>query len=338
MKMKKVPLVDELFQGAVSLEKTEEGVKPWRIPYADYELFPPNGIGGKAEQAAGVRLCFASDTAEVELHLLPSDANRQFDCVVDGQLMGTETLAAGEKTVVFRGLPPEDKTIELYLSQSHAVTVTGLYIGEGATFEIPPVDRPRWITYGSSITQCAAAASPAQTWPALVARGQRLHLTCLGYSGNCSIEPMVARMIRDLPADFISLCLGINIYGQNSYNMRTFRPAVIGFIEIVREKHGDIPLVVMSPIYCQPREVTENKVGLTLVQIREEIAAAVQSLQNRGDRNLHYISGLDIFGPEYAHHLPDQLHPDADGYRIMAENFQKRVMPIVQIQNRAGAR
>ena len=33
-----------------------------------------------------------------------------------------------------------------------------------------------------------------------------------------------------------------------------------------------------------------------------------------------------IFGPEHIDHLPDRLHPDAEGYRIMADNFEKYVM------------
>jgi len=30
-----------------------------------------------------------------------------------------------------------------------------------------------------------------------------------------------------------------NIYGNGSLNPRTFRPAIIGFVQILREKHTD---------------------------------------------------------------------------------------------------
>lgn len=324
--MKTISISDELFQGAVSLERTEQGVKPWRIPYREFELFPPNGINGTAEQAAGVRLRFESDTTTVELRVAPSPNERTFDCVVNGELRETGHLRPEADTVTFRGLPPEAKMIDIYFSQTAPVTMAQLRVDESASFHIPRDKRPRWITYGSSITQCAAAASPAQTWPALVARDQGLHLTCLGYSGNCHMEPMVARMIRDLPADFISLCLGINVYGGNSYGPRTFRAAVIGFIQIVREKHKETPLLVISPIYSPLREENENAVGLNLVKMREEIEAAVRSLQKLGDANLYYLNGLELLGPEYASRLPDNLHPDAEGYRIMARRFQQLLM------------
>lgn len=321
--MKPIDLRDELFQGAVSLERTPDGVKPWRIHHREYELFPPNGIGGRAEIPAGVRLRLASDTSALGLRVVPSDQERPFDCVVDGTIRETFALAPGQADVAFRGLPAGDKTIELYLPVNQPVTVTGLELDDSAAFRTPEDLRPRWIAYGSSITQCASAASPAETWPAIVARERRLHLTCLGFSGNCHLEPMVARMIRDRPADLISCCLGINVYGSATYSPRTFRAAVIGFLQIVREKHRLTPIVVSSPIVSPPRESKENAVGFTLAAIRAEVEAAVDALRRHGDDNLYYLNGLDWFGPEFADYLPDQLHPNAEGYRIMARRLRQ---------------
>ncbi|WP_246132382.1 hypothetical protein [Paenibacillus hemerocallicola] len=41
------------------------------------------------------------------------------------------------------------------------------------------------------------------------------------------------RLIRDLPAKLITLCVGINIYGFGSLNARTLRSSLIGFISII---------------------------------------------------------------------------------------------------------
>jgi lysophospholipase L1-like esterase len=140
---------------------------------------------------------------------------------------------------------------------------------------------------------------------------------------------MVARMIRDLPADYLSMCVGINIMGGGSLSARTFQAAVIGFIEIVREKHPDTPYAVMSPIFSLSRETTENRVEMTLVKMREQIAEAVAKLQGYGDGNLFYIDGLDLMGGEFDSYMPDHLHPNAEGYRIMAERFMK-LQPFVR--------
>jgi len=185
----------------------------------------------------------------------------------------------------------------------------------------------KWITYGSSITQCRDADSPSQTWPALVARKNNLDLTCMGYGGQCHLDPMVALTIRDLPSDIISLCLGINIYGASSLNERTFQPGILGFVQILREKHMDIPIIVMSPIYSPDREENPNEVGMTLQMMRSEIKNSVDILKSLGDVNIHYIDGLAVFDKQYETLLPDKLHPNNEGYSIMANNISNFLAP-----------
>ena len=323
--MRNVPLQDELFRGAVSLERGDGWAKPWRLPFADLALYPPNGIGGTAERAAGVRLGLVSDTRALAVSILPSEGDTQLDCVVDGELLATRTVASGVGRALFEDLPPGSKRVEVFLSQRVAVRVSGLEIDDRAAYSTLSQDRPRWVTYGSSITHCMEAASPAQTWPALVARRCGWDLTCLGFGGNCHLEPMVARMIRGLPADLISMCVGINVQGGASLNPRTFRPAVIGFVQIVREGHPGVPIAVMSPILSPPRETVRNVVGLSLTDMRGEIQEAVAALRARGDSDVHYVDGLAVFGAAHLPRLPDLLHPDAEGYRILADNFVREV-------------
>src|SRR5690606_2005964 len=132
----------------------------------------------------------------------------------------------------------------------------------------------------------------------------------------------VARMIRDLPAERISMCVGTNICGMASLSPRTFAPALIGFIRTIREGHATTPIVVMSPIINPPRESTPNAVGFTLAAMREVIAATVATLRGLGDENLHYVDGLRVFGPDHAAYLEFGAHPGPEGYRILAANFE----------------
>lgn len=324
--MQRIALDHSLFRGAVSLEPVGDGIKPWRIPYRDFALFPPNGIGGTAAHSAGVRLRFMSDTTSVTLELAPAEIPVQVDLVSGKEPVMTQQLEPGETAVRFERLPDRDKPIDLYLPQKSSAVVKSLGIDDGAAWRIPEASGPKWIAYGSSITQCGGAISPAQTWPAIVARRFGLDLTCLGYSGNCHLEPMVARMIRDLDADLISLCVGINVYGGGTLNKRTFQAAVIGFVQIVREKHPDTPIAVMSPIWSPPRETTTNAAGFTLSDMRAEVEEAVAAMAALGDKHLHYVNGLSVFDETLAEHLPDQLHPNGTGYTIMGASYGDKVM------------
>ncbi|NYE03423.1 hypothetical protein F4694_000142 [Bacillus niacini] len=332
--MKQIPLSEKLFHGAVSLEKTKEYVKPWRIPFDKKEFFPPNGISGQAELPAGVRIKIRSNTQLIKIGIVEAAELMEMDCLIDGSLVKTAYIPTGDTMVSFDSLAGQSKLIEIYLSQKVPVSISGIWIDEGAEWELVDDSRLRWITYGSSITHCYYSDSPSQTWPALAAKKMDFHLTCLGYSGNCHLEPMVARMMRDLPADFISICAGINIVGGNTLSERTFSPALIGFIETIRDVHKDVPLVIISPIFHRESEKIENQVGLSLEKVRYEIVQIVDLFKSHGDQNIYYIDGLDLFGEEYEKFMPDGLHPNGAGDKIMAVRFQQLIeshVPIIVI-------
>ncbi|UQZ35634.1 GDSL family lipase [Paenibacillus sp. PK3_47] len=319
--MRPLDLTDEWFHGAVSLEHRKEGIKPWRIPFADYDLFPPGGIGGKAEICSGVRLGFFTDSAELFISFAPLAEAAVMDSMVDGVLFQSLRLPAGETRADFRELPAGVKELEIYLPQNTGVTVTGLLVNAEAFCDPLPDARPKWVTYGSSITQCVAAASPSRTWPAIAAAACGFNLTNLGFSGNCHMEPMIGRMIRGLSADFISICAGVNIYGAATVSPRMFSPLLIGLLETIREGHPQTPLLVISPIYGTIRETEENPLGFTLPLMRSGIRETVELLRRRGDRHLYYVDGLDWLGQEDEALLTDGLHPGAEGYEVMGRRF-----------------
>ena len=313
------------WQGAISLHRAAEWTQPWRLPFDDLALFPPDALRERAAMPAGVRISFRSDTTTLAGRIAPADAESSpIDLLCDGQLHASAEIG-GRDSFEFRGLPAGEKLMELWLPQYGELRLRSLEISDGASLAPFEDSRPRWITYGSSITHCRTAASPSRTWPAIVAREHGLNLTCLGYGGQCHLDAMIARLMRDLPADFISIKVGINIYGSDSLGPRAFRPAVIGFVETLRERHDSIPIAVISPIFSPPREDTPNGVGFTLRAMRDEVAEAVTAIRSRGGDNVHYVDGLRLFGPEHAHMLPDDLHPDAEGYATMGHNFLREV-------------
>jgi len=316
------------WQGSISLEITDEWVMPWRIPYLEKDLFPPDdGLPLRASMAAGVRISFRSNTTSLAGAFIPCPETPKLDLYCDGKPAGSLELG-GKHAFEFNGLPHEEKLIELWLPQLYEFRLKSLEVDDGATLQPFKDDHPKWITYGSSISHCGAAESPSQTWPAIVARERGLNLTCLGFGGQCHLDPMIARMIRDLPADFISIKSGINVYGANSLGPRAFKPALIGTVKTIREKHPETPIALISSIFSPERETTPNAAGFTLQQMRDEVEDAVRRLRKTGDRNVHYFNGLDLLGPDLVHRMPnDGVHPDAEGYKLIARNFLEKIIP-----------
>jgi len=310
--------------GAVSLERSKDWTMPWRIPEAERGLFHAE-LAARAAEPSGVRIAFRSDTTSLAGVIEPHPALLKLELVADGKSVGSAALA--ERTEFrFQGLPKGKKRMELWLPQGGEFRLRTLELSDRASLEKLEDTRPRWTTYGSSITQCGEADVPTGTWPAVVAREHGLHLTSLGFGGQCHLDPMIARVMRDMPADFLSMCVGINVMGDATMSARTFAPGIIGFVKIVREKHPLTPLVVMSAICAPDFETTPNVLGLTLAMTRPEVKAAVDALRAHGDGNVHYVDGLDIFGSDLAHLLPDKLHPNTEGYRRLAENFLEKVV------------
>lgn len=265
-----------------------------------------------------------------------------------------ESPAGTEHIVEFDDIPEGVHLLELWLSNVGPQRLKKLEIDQGSTWKIAVDSRPRWITHGSSITHCmgidamqfpglpfgtGSAWSPARTWPATAARLADLNLTSLGYGGQCCLDQPVARMIRELPADVISLKLGINVHNHGAMGLRSFGQAALGFIQTIREgRHAETPLLIISPIwggfredlshsalvFAPDREETDPRFP-NLKQMRQELKRVVGLLRTRGDENLIYLDGSELFsGADYLKNpvlMPDELHPNGDGYELMGERF-----------------
>ncbi|TWD72019.1 lysophospholipase L1-like esterase [Kribbella amoyensis] len=308
----------ELWHGALSWAPADGWSQPWRLPPAlERRAYAPV-LFEKAKAPAGVRAVLTTDARELTLELdSGADDSSPVDLLVDGELAQRASVGAGPNEFTFT-LPGRPATIEVWLPQHGPARLGAVRLRDASGLpDAPPPPRFRWLCYGSSITQCRHAPGPTETWPALVARAQGWDLRCLGFGGQCHLDPVVAETLRDQPADLISLCLGINVYGNGSYSTRTWRGRVADFVARVRDGHAGTPIVVQSPIASPEREATTNRTGLTLAEVREEVHQVIRDL-SADDPNLHLVDGSSILTVEEADQLADGLHPGPLGYRTMA--------------------
>lgn len=369
------PVEPAFVRGAIDLEHTARGILPHRLPAWAREQFPDPGLAMAEAQTSGVRVAFRTRATTVELETVPTRMAYVgapprpagvYDLLVDGQLAGRASVTGGNVHTVdmaagtavttagpagvarFTGLSDAVKDVEIWLP--HTETTELIALRTDAPVEAAPADGRRvWLHHGSSISHGSNAERPRSTWPALAAARGGVELINLGFGGNALLDPFVARVMRDTPADLISVKIGINLVNTDLMRLRAFTPAVHGFLDTIREGHPDTPLLVVSPVLCPLQEDTPGPLAaefdgqrlrfratgdpadvaagrLTLTVIREELSR-ITARRAAGDPHLHHLDGRALYGEaDFAElPLPDDLHPDPAGHRRIGERFGELV-------------
>ncbi|WP_328810356.1 SGNH/GDSL hydrolase family protein [Rhodococcus sp. NBC_00294] len=365
------PLNDDIVLGAAELERVDRGVRPHRLPRAVRQRDADPQLAMMEAQPSGVRI--AARTTAVQMVLEVHTTRMTYrgvmrdrgavDVVVNDSVLQSHVLSGGDtveidpttgtstvhpgttERITLTDLPAGEKTVEIWLPHNEQVDLVSL--SADAVLHPAPTSGPRWLHHGSSISQGSNAASPTRIWPVVAARRAGVRLRNLGFGGSAFVDPFMARVVRDSPADVISVKLGINVVNLDAMRLRSFVPAVHGFLDTVRDGHPTTPLLLISPIHCAIHENTpgpgaidpdsfaagsarfratgtEGDIALgrlTLRVIRDALAQIVDSRSD--DPNLHHLDGLMLFGEddERRHPLPDNLHPDTDAHAVMGQRF-----------------
>lgn len=323
-----IPLTPDLVDGVAELEPVERGMRPHRLPLHVRERYADPQLALMEAQPSGARLAVSTEANRLELEVHATRVSYRMmprprgaiDIVIDGTHLRTQPLSGGDAVeidlvtgtrsatqgeadrIVLDELGPGRKTVEFWLPHNEAVDLVGLR--SDAPVEPAPRTSRVWVHHGSSISQGSNTTHPTGIWPVVAARHAGVRLRNLGFGGSALIDPFLARVIRDTPADLISVKLGINVVNLDAMRLRSFVPAVHGFLDTIRDGHPTTPPPAdLAAVLRHPRGHTRSRIHRSCID-GDRRGAVHRHGDSRGHRSRAVDAPGDTRGPRRGHRGP----------------------------------
>ena len=165
------------------------------------------------------------------------------------------------------------------------------------------------VYYGSSITQGACATHPGNAYQNIISRELGLDFLNFGFSGNGRGEDAMIDYLAGLP-----MLAFVSDYDHNAPGTAHLADTHLKLYEAVRASHPDIPylMVTRTDDYSNDYELRLDN--------RQAVLRNFQYAREKGDRNVYYLDGGEIFrGPHEDQCTVDGVHPTDIGFSLMAD-------------------
>jgi lysophospholipase L1-like esterase len=311
----------------------------WRFPKrADGAI--PSYVWETSKSSSGARILFRSNSSSVAVRYtchtpagnhpnIHSYGEAAIDAYVDGNYIASLVpTGVGEvEEYIFAGVEKGEREICLYLPLFAQVTIKEIGLDSGATIQSPAafaVSRPV-VFYGTSITHGGCASHPGLSYEAILCRRLNLDFVNFGFNGCGRGEKEVGAIISEVDAS----CFVLD-FSQNNDSVESLRENYLPFINVLRSRHPQTPIICVTPIYWTP-ELPGAARGNIHESMREVIREAVKTRIGSGDNNIYLVEGYELLGPEQGDGLTDGLHPNTLGFYWMANGLESYIKNILRL-------
>ena len=210
-----------------------------------------------------------------------------------------------------------EETREIIINFPHYSDVDELYIGIKTGCEILKTKgykhKAPIVFYGSSITQGACSSRAGTTYTNIVSRELNSDILNLGFSGSALGEEKMAEYISNL--DMTAFVMDYDFNAPNEEHLLNTHKR---FFEIIRKAQPNLKILILS----KPR----HKLGPTDLRRKEIIEKTYLEAVSSGDKNVAFLSGMDLIPQEFNEIFTvDLCHPNDCGFATMAMAVTKRL-------------
>jgi lysophospholipase L1-like esterase len=186
---------------------------------------------------------------------------------------------------------------------------------------------PVMLSYGTSISEGAAASRGDLAWNALTARALGYDLINLGSSGTAFCEPIIADYLSSLDWDLCVLEISVNMAGTG-FTTEQFKERAALMIDKLATSHPEARIVCISLFPFGTGDLWKNPNTKAYREALEEIVNA------SGCENVHFISGPDLLS--FTGLSRDLLHPSDHGMIEISTKLSARIREIMERTDRSA--
>lgn len=309
------------------MEKQEDGYFR-RIP-DDIAKDVNSGVRSSCQHTSGGRFIFKTNAPKLALKTtMPLGLSRGPTCTPVASIGMDIYRRDGKKQMFLSSFKPmndakaegwtaesklwsdEEKEIIIYTSYFGCMkdiligVPKGCYIKEAGfyTYEKPIV------FYGSSITHGCCAQRAGLTYPNLISQHFDTNIINHGYSGSAKGEETMARYLAGL-----DMSIFVYDYDHNAPTPEHLKETHEPFYKIVREKHPDIPVIMMS----RPQW---HEIGDKAAEERFNIIKETYDNAKARGENVYILDGRHFYDKiGYQNGCMDASHPTTLGFLAMAD-------------------
>ena len=224
------------------------------------------------------------------------------------------------KDTLFDADNKQDKEIIINLPLYEGLESIEIGIEQDAYLKKPKKHKKegRVVVYGTSVTQGGCASRPGMSWTNILSRKLDVEFVNLGFSGSGLGEKELAELITTI--DNVSLL--VLDYEANGGATGDMEHNLEQFIDILRSKFKEVPLVVVSKHIFAVDIYKEKDMERRRFYYHFQ-KDMVDKKKSQGDNNIYFIDGSLLYGKKDIFEMTvDGLHPTDLGFYMIAKYLE----------------
>ena len=192
----------------------------------------------------------------------------------------------------------------------------GLTEGAKVYSPTPWCDKRPIVVYGTSIQQGGCASRPGMCHTNILSRTLNRPFINLGFSGSAKGEPEMAETIAKIK----NPAMIILDYDANA-QVEGLRNTLSEFIDIIRHKHPETPILLVSRLpyaeeFHNDFHYTQMRFDFNAIHTAE-----LKRRRDAGDKNIHFLDGASLYGPDPSECTVDGCHATDLGFYQIARHM-----------------